>query len=79
MQRDHNWGDPFLLAYKLQKQNINEMSSLGNHRGKKEKKIQEKAFPKKKRIEKDGVKKKMRKSRSKKAIFGFLSLDFSQF
>lgn len=34
------------------------MSSLGNHRGKKEKKIQEKAFPKKKRIEKDGVKKK---------------------
>jgi hypothetical protein len=57
LQRDHNWGDPFLLAYKLQKQNINEMSSLGNGRGKKEKKNPGKAFPKKKRIEKDGVKK----------------------
>jgi hypothetical protein len=63
LQRDHNWGDPFLLAYKLQKQNINEMSSLGNGRGKKEKKIQEKAFPKKKRIEKDGVKKDEKKQK----------------
>jgi ribosomal protein RSM22 (predicted rRNA methylase) len=49
LQRDHNWGDPFLLAYKLQKQNINEMSSLGNGRGKKEKKKSRKKHSRKKK------------------------------
>jgi hypothetical protein len=49
LQRDHNWGDPFLIAFKLQKQNMNEMSSLGNGRGKKERKNPGKSIPEKKK------------------------------